>query len=147
MCYSCIYYTFSIFFYLVFWWFWWKADKCSHHIFNKIFITWTNQSSDLSTGILAWLFPCTWRKRVDTNGRDKKSKKRHPHVSNVFPLRVSAHSIVILTQTSNQFQATLSKESENNVLALCCIIHTVKWSSKNACALHFIWCKTFWRFW
>ena len=30
------------------------------------------------------------------------SKKRHRHVSNVFPLCVFAHSIFILTQTSNQ---------------------------------------------
>ena len=29
-------------------------------------------------------------------------KKRHRHVSNVFPLCVCAHSIFILTQTSNQ---------------------------------------------
>ena len=79
-CYSWIHYTFSIFFYLVYWWFWWKVDTCSHHIFNKILITWSNQLSDLSTGILACLFPCVFRKRVDVKER-KKSKKRHPNVS------------------------------------------------------------------
>jgi len=71
---------FSIFFYLVYWWFWWKVDPCSHHIFNKILITRTNQLSDSSTGILACLLPCVFRKRVDVKGR-KKSKKRHLNVS------------------------------------------------------------------
>ena len=43
-------------------------------------------------------FPCMLCKREDPNGRKKKmSKKGHRHVSNVFILCVSAHSIFIMT--------------------------------------------------